>query len=66
MREDVQNPENREANTTAPKTDAASAALRTDNPVGSFELVYEGRDGRLCGFKDKQGHFSAVRSSRLI
>ncbi len=32
---------------------------------GTFSLLYESKDGRLCTFEDSQGHLTSVDSSRL-
>ena len=33
--------------------------------AATFKLVFEGRDGKLALFEDAEGHFTAVRTSRL-
>lgn len=32
---------------------------------GTFSLLYESRDAKLCIFEDASGHLSAVKTSRL-
>lgn len=41
-----------------------SAASKAASP-GTFSLLYESGDGRLCLFQLEDGHLSAVDSSRL-
>ena len=33
--------------------------------AATFKLLFEGRDGKLALFEDADGHFTAVRTSRL-
>ena len=34
--------------------------------LGTFEMLYQSDDGRLCLFQTEDGHLSAVDSSKLI
>ena len=47
---------------------AQERGSKADSPVivpGSFKLISESRDGRLCLFEDGDGHYTVVRSERL-
>ena len=33
---------------------------------GTFEMLYQSNDGRLCLFQTDDGHISAVDSSRMV
>ena len=33
---------------------------------GTFQMLYQSRDGRLCLFESKEGHLSAVDASKLV
>lgn len=51
-------------NYDGPRCEYAPPHYPTTTPA-TFKHVCTGRDGKLCLFEDAQGHFTAVRSSRL-
>lgn len=39
--------------------------LKPGDAPGTFSLLYESKDGRLCTFEDSRGHLTSVDSSRF-